>query len=58
MLRCSRASQASSKYSVRISISANTSMECSSRAGTHTARSGGTSQRPFGVVTCMVPLAA
>ncbi len=27
-----------------------------SRAGTQTARSGGTSQRPFGVVTCMVPL--
>ena len=26
------------------------------RAGTQTARSGGTSQRPFGVVTCMVPL--
>jgi hypothetical protein len=26
--------------------------------GDQTARSGGTSQRPFGVVTCMVPRAA
>ena len=33
-------------------------MACSDRAGTQTARSGGTSQRPFGVVTCMVPRAA
>ena len=33
-------------------------MACSDSAGTQTARSGGTSQRPFGVVTCMVPLAA
>ena len=58
--RCaaSRVSQARSKYSVRISMSASTSMECSSRAGTQTARSGGTSQRPLGVVTCIVPLAA
>ena len=58
--RCgrSRASHARSKYSVRISISASTSIECSSSAGTQTARSGGTSQRPFGVVTCIVPLAA
>ena len=30
----------------------------SDSAGTHTARSGGTSQRPFGVVTCIVPFAA
>ena len=57
-LRSSRASHARSKYRVRISMSASTSMECSRRAGTHTARSGGTSQRPFGVVTCMVPRAA
>ncbi|MGX1234068.1 hypothetical protein AB7M71_007160 [Bradyrhizobium japonicum] len=33
-------------------------MACSSPAGTQTARSGGTSQRPPGVVTCIVPLAA
>jgi hypothetical protein len=33
-------------------------IECGTRGGTHTARCGGTTQRPWSVTTLMTPLAA